>query len=48
MTYRVALIGGSTGGHVYPLVAVARKLKELGQQKGVNVNVVFIGSGDFI
>jgi len=48
MTYRVALIGGSTGGHVYPLVAVARKLKELGQQKGININIVFIGSGDFI
>ena len=46
MTYRVALVGGGTGGHVYPLVAIAKKLKELGQQKGIDI--IFIGSGDFM
>jgi UDP-N-acetylglucosamine--N-acetylmuramyl-(pentapeptide) pyrophosphoryl-undecaprenol N-acetylglucosamine transferase len=48
MAYRVALIGGGTGGHVYPLVAIAKKLKELGQQKGVDVKIALVGSGDFL
>ncbi len=44
----MALIGGGSGGHVYPLVAIAKKLKELGQQKGIDVKIALIGSGDFL
>lgn len=38
---RIVLTGGGTGGHIYPLVAVARKLREK------NIEVVFVGpAGD--
>ena len=48
MAYRIALIGGGTGGHVYPLVAIAKKIKELSQQKGIEVDIAFVGSGKFM
>lgn len=48
MAYRIALIGGGSGGHSFPLVAIAKKLKELGQQQGIDVKIQFIGSGKFL
>jgi UDP-N-acetylglucosamine--N-acetylmuramyl-(pentapeptide) pyrophosphoryl-undecaprenol N-acetylglucosamine transferase len=39
---RIVLTGGGTGGHLYPLVAVAEKMKE---KLGSEVEFLYIGSG---
>lgn len=37
---RIVLTGGGSGGHIYPLVAVARKLRKI---HGENVELLFVG-----
>src|SRR3989344_6619611 len=44
MSLRILLVGGGTGGHVYPLVAVARAL----QSKGSTVELRLVGAGALI
>lgn len=39
---RIALTGGGTGGHIFPIVAVVRKIKELAGEKG-EIEFLFIG-----
>ena len=41
MAKRILLTGGGTGGHFFPLVAVAQKLKKL---KAENIELFFVGS----
>jgi UDP-N-acetylglucosamine--N-acetylmuramyl-(pentapeptide) pyrophosphoryl-undecaprenol N-acetylglucosamine transferase len=48
MTFRVLLIGGGSGGHVYPLVAVANALKRQGVKAGMAVEVKLMGDGPFV
>lgn len=48
MAFRVLLVGGGSGGHVYPLVAVARALQEQGQAQQINVKVKLMGDGPFV
>ncbi len=45
MAYRVLLVGGGTGGHVYPLVAVAKALQAHAAQKGQKVKLLMMGDG---
>jgi UDP-N-acetylglucosamine--N-acetylmuramyl-(pentapeptide) pyrophosphoryl-undecaprenol N-acetylglucosamine transferase len=47
MTYRVLLVGGGTGGHVYPLVAIARSLAAQAAARGMQVDVRLMGDGPF-
>ncbi len=44
MTMRVLLVGGGTGGHIYPLVAVARALKA----QSSDVEVYMMGDGSMV
>lgn len=48
MSFRVMLAGGGTGGHVYPLVAVAEELKRQAPGAGKDVAIQFIGDGEFM
>ncbi|MCC6934783.1 MAG: UDP-N-acetylglucosamine--N-acetylmuramyl-(pentapeptide) pyrophosphoryl-undecaprenol N-acetylglucosamine transferase [Candidatus Yanofskybacteria bacterium] len=45
MAHRVLLVGGGTGGHVYPLVAVARALKDEAAKTGVSLELLMMGDG---
>lgn len=49
MAYKVLLAGGGTGGHIYPLVAVAEELKNLAISSGGEPpEIKFVGSGDLL
>lgn len=42
MNYRILLVGGGTGGHIYPLIAVSRELQKLASEKGVNLELMAV------
>lgn len=44
MSYRVLLVGGGTGGHVYPLVAVARAIKA----RRPDAQLLMMGDGPYL
>ena len=48
MSYRILLLGGGSGGHVFPLIAVANALKEKSQQTGVALELMVLGEGKFM
>lgn len=47
-TKRILLAGGGTGGHVYPLIAVAKALQDQANQKGLTLEILAIGEGPFM
>lgn len=47
MAYRILLIGGGSGGHVYPLVAVGRALRQTAAPQGKEIKLVMLGEGKF-
>ncbi len=47
MSKRILLVGGGTGGHVFPLMAVADSLQKLAAQQGQNLELILLGEGKF-
>lgn len=47
-TKRIVLVGGGTGGHVFPLMAVAESLQKLAVQQGVDLRLTLLGEGKFL
>jgi len=45
---RILLVGGGSGGHAYPLVAVAQSLREKASVAGISLNLMIMGEGGFI
>lgn len=43
---RILLTGGGTGGHIYPLIAVAQALREFGLRQSIEVRLRYIGATD--
>ncbi len=44
---RILLVGGGSGGHVYPLIAVAESLKQKAVQAGIDLKLMMLG-GSFV
>lgn len=44
---RLVLTGGGSGGHTFPLIAVARELKKLAAEKNIFLELIYIGPDDF-
>ena len=47
MAYRILLVGGGSGGHVYPLVAVARALRTEAGLRKIDIDMRIMGDGIF-
>lgn len=45
---RILLVGGGSGGHIYPLIAVARALKERAIKDNINLEFLMLGEGVFL
>lgn len=45
-TIKIALAGGGSGGHVYPLIAVGAALQEQAKAAGVDLRLHYYGSAD--
>lgn len=43
---RLLLTGGSSGGHIYPLIAVSQELKNIVYQNGVSCDIRYFGEAD--
>ncbi len=47
MSYRILLVGGGSGGHVFPLISVADSLKNLAVKENKDVEIILLGEGRF-
>lgn len=48
MKKRILLVGGGSGGHVFPLVAVADALKNKSLELGASLEIMVLGEGQFL
>lgn len=48
MAFRILLAGGGSGGHIYPLSAIAEEIQRLSPQYHRHVRLRFIGAGDIL
>lgn len=46
--YRILLVGGGSGGHIYPLVAVAESLREKASAGGFGLKLLMMGDSVFL
>lgn len=46
MKKRILLVGGGSGGHIFPLVAVARELVRLSQERGVELELMALAESE--
>ncbi len=46
MNYRILLVGGGTGGHIYPLVAVGWELQKIANEKGINLELLAVAESN--
>lgn len=44
---RILLVGGGSGGHVFPLMAIAESLQKLAIQQGRPLELILLGEGKF-
>lgn len=44
---RILLVGGGSGGHIYPLIAVAGELQKIAVEKTVKLELVAVADSDF-
>ena len=44
---RIALAGGGTGGHIFPLIAIARAIKRELEESKFKLRFIFLGPDDF-
>ncbi len=42
------MVGGGSGGHAYPLVAIARALQERASTKNIQLELMMLGEGSFL
>lgn len=47
MSYKILLVGGGSGGHVFPLISVGRALQESAAKKGIELELELLGEGKF-
>lgn len=45
---RILLVGGGSGGHIYPLVAVAQSLREKASAQDINLKLMMMGDSVFL
>lgn len=47
MVKKIILVGGGSGGHVFPLMAIAESLQKLAAQQGRPLELILLGEGRF-
>jgi len=44
---RIVLTGGGTGGHIFPLIAISRELKQISASQRIPLEIIYLGPKDF-